>query len=102
MLNGRLIIGQWNICLRLVVNTFGLSKQIFNRFISRKMPFEKISIDPATGNFANEESVKTTYFSLSFHLKQPYNEGGGLGTCKEYGECYLKAVFFKFIFNVIF
>ena len=58
------------------------------------MPFEKISMDPATGNPANEESFKTVYFGWSFHLKQPYNEGGGLGTFKECGEYYLKAVFF--------
>ena len=65
------------------------------------MAFEKTLMDPVTGNPANEGSFKTAYFGWSFHLKQPYNEGGGLGTCKECGECYLKAVLFKFIFNVI-
>ena len=68
------------------MNTVGLPKQIFNWFISRKMAFEKISMDPETGNPANEESIKTAYFGWSFHFKQPYNERGGLGTSKECGE----------------
>ena len=50
------------------------------------MAFKKISMDPETGNPANEESIKTAYFGWSFHFKQPYNERGGLGTSKECGE----------------
>ena len=68
------------------MNTFGLSKQIFNWFISRKITFEKISIDPGKGNTAYEECTKTAYFGWSFHFKQPYNERGSLGISKECGE----------------
>ena len=65
------------------MNTFGLSKQIFNWFIWEKSAFEKNSMDLATGNPVNEGSFNTAYFGWSFHIKN-------LGTSKESGECYLK------------
>ena len=72
------------------MNTSGLSKQFFNWLIWKKTAFEKNSMDLATGNPVNEGSFKTAYFGWSFHFKQPYNEGGDLGTSKEYGKSYLK------------